>query len=213
MGFLSGKKPVYKLNKLRLNHAQQEDFLKNHMKMTTRDIVKFKKQAGNNKLLISGKTMTEGQFKQAIAESGSGASSRWEGYLKEKQMEYDSYQDELRKERIKKSRIKEDKSKRAEDMVRKLTGKETKEDKRPARHTSVKSGISAKDRRVNSMRNSFINPEKTAWQNVENNKSATVHDINKKVETDNQVKENNKSKATNLRDVKKKSKNLPTLQI
>ncbi len=123
MGWYSGKKSIYKLNQLRLSKTQQEEFLRSHLKMNTRQIKELKEKLGN-KALPEGKLLTASQWQKIMQEHEPNIKEKWQEFVKQKDKEYQSYLEEVKKENIKKVKEMERKQEVTDKMIKKLTGRE-----------------------------------------------------------------------------------------
>ncbi len=207
MGWVSGKKPVYKFNPLKITKREQEDFLKGHLKMTSRQIENFKESSDNKKLLKSGKAMTESEFSKVVSRQVRRGRDQWQGYKLVRSKQHEECLEEKRRANIKKTQKLDRKKAMADAMIRKLTGKKGKLDLRAKRRTDrgQDSELTDKEKRVETARNKFINPKKTEWSHAGSRQYTSIYELNADADKDSDVDE--------VAKLKDDAKNLPDLQI
>lgn len=215
MGWYSGKKPIYKLNQLRLGKTQQEEFLHSHLKMNTRQIKELKEKLGG-KALSEGKLLTASQWQKIMQEHEPNIKEKWHEFVKQKEKEYQNYVAEVKKENIKKVREMERKQEAADKMVKKLTGREKPGSWREKIKKSIvadridvkNSDLTPAAQRVLRKKEELINRKKTEWVHADTGKATTVHEWEEKKKTDNTDKIE-----TDIDQVKEEAKKLPDMQI
>lgn len=207
MGWFSGKKSVSKFNPLKITKREQVDFLKGHLKMTSRQVESFKESSDNKKLLRSGKAMTESEFSKIVGKETRQARDQWQVYKRARGKQHEEYLDEKRRANIKKTRKLDRKKAMADEMIRKLTGKKGKLELRGKQATSrgKDSDLTDKEKRVETARNKFINPKKTEWSHAGGKKVASVYDLDTNTDKDSEIDD--------VQKLKDDAKNLPDLQI
>lgn len=218
MGWYSNKKPIYKLNQLRLGKTQQEEFLRTHLKMNKREIKELKQKFGN-KALVEGKLLTANQWQKIMQKYEPNIGEKWQEFVKRKEKEYKNYVEEVKKENIKKVIEAERKKEIADKMVEKLIGRKNPGLWREKIKKSIvadrvdlkKANFTPATQRVIRKKEELIDRKKTDWTHAETGKAITIHELQNK----NQVKkkEETNKEEIDIDDVKKQAKNLIDLQI
>lgn len=218
MGWYTGKKPIYKLNQLRLGKTQQEEFLRSHLKMNKREVKELKQKLGD-KALSGGKLLTASQWQKIMEEHEPEIGEKWREFVKQKDKEYQGYLEQVKKENIKKVREMERKQEAADKMVKKLTGREKPGSWREkikksivADRVDVKNAdLTPAAQRVLRKKEELINRKKTDWAHADTGKATTVHELQEKNKNNKKNAKDNEEK--DIEQVKEEAKNLIDMQI
>ena len=216
---MSGQKPVYKLNTLRLGKNVQEEFLRDHLRLSKKQVGDLKEKLGGG-ILKSGKMLTASQFQKTLSAHDPHVSSKWQEFLKQKDKEYEVYEAEVKQANIKKVRQMDRKKEAADEMIHKLTGRENPEKWREklkrsitAERTDLKSqDLTKAEKRVLAVKEKIINPKKTEWHHAETGKASTVHEA-RKAEELRKRKASDKDNPLEVEEAQEQAKILPELQI
>ncbi len=217
MGWYSGKKPIYKLNQLRLGKTQQEEFLRSHLKMNTRQVKELKEKLGGQ-ALSGGKLLTASQWQEIMKEHEPDIAAKWHEFVKQKDKQYAAYVEEVKKENIKKVREMERKQEAADKMVKQLTGREKPGSWREKIKKSIvadrvdvkNSDLTPAAQRVLRKKEELINRKKTDWAHAEDNKATNVHEVTERKKNKDQEK-NQADK--DIDEIKEEAKKLIDMQI
>jgi hypothetical protein len=218
MGWMSGKKPVFKLNVLRLGHNVQDEFLRDHLKLNKRQVGELKEKL-QGKILRPGQTITASQFQKKLSQHDPDVTSKWQEYLHIKEKEYAQYQAEIKQANIKKVRQLDRKKEEADKMVAKLTGRESPEKWRDKFKQSITAervdlkalNLTNAEKRVMSIKEKIINPKKTEWKHAETGRATTVHQARQQAQAKKQA--DLQKDEQEIEAAKEQAKNLPELQI
>ncbi len=218
MGWYSSKKPIYKLNQLRLGKTQQEEFLRSHLKMNTRQVKELKQKLGGQ-ALSGGKLLTASQWQKIMQEHEPEIGEKWREFVKQKDKEYQGYLEQVKKENIKKVRQMERKQEAADKMVQKLTGREKPGSWREKIKKSIvadrvdlrNDDLTPAAQRVLRKKEELINRKKTDWAHADTGKATTIHEWEEKNKTDKKNEKNSEEK--DIDQVKEEAKKLSDMQI
>ena len=218
MGWYSSKKPIYKLNQLRLGKTQQEEFLRSHLKMNARQVKELKHKLGGE-ALSGGKLLTASQWQEIMQEHEPEIGEKWQEFVKQKDKEYQGYLEQVKKENIKKVREMERKQEAADKMVQKLTGREKPGDWREKIKKSIvadrvdfrNDDLTPAAQRVLRKKEELINRKKTDWAHADTGKATTVHEWQEKNKA--KKKDDKEESEKDIDQVKEEAKKLPDMQI
>jgi len=218
MGWYTGKKPIYKLNQLKLGRTQQEDFLRSYLKLNKREIKELKQKLGGA-ALSGNKLLTASQFKKVMADHEPNISEKWQEYVQQKEKEYGEYQERIKKENIKKVRERERKQEAADKMIHQLVGRE----KPGSWREKIKKSIMAErvDKsnddltpaawRVIRAKEKLAERKRTDWQHADLGKSANITEaLDKKKKSETLTSSESE---VDIDKVKEEAKKLPELPI
>jgi len=219
MGWMSGQKPIYKLNTLRLSKSVQEEFLRDHLRLSKKEVSDLKQKLGGT-ILQNGKLLTASQFQKSLSAHDPHITSKWQEFLKQKDKEYGAYQTEVKRANIKKVRQMDRKKEAADEMIHKLTGRENPEKWRDkfkrsitAERVDLKSqDLTKAEKRVLAVKEKIINPKKTEWSHAETGKASTVHEA-RKAEALRKSKAQDKADELEIEEAQEQAKTLPELPI
>jgi len=239
MSWSSGKNPVYRMNTTRLTKSQQEDFLRNYMKMDSHKLSQFKRQLGSSRLLDGGKTVTQTEFTKTLEQFHKGAHSKFNEYLKDMDNKYETYKEETKAANIKKVRKQEMKREMADEKVMELIGSGRDEDRGTSIYDRIKKKkereMTPEERRERKKlertmgrRLEITNMAKTQWQHAEQGKTTSIHEAQKSQQSSwgstvgsgqaavpkkAALRATDADQPIDISKLKEESKNLPDLQI
>ncbi len=133
MGWFSGKKTVHRLNPAHISKTDQEHFLRNYAGFDGRKLKQLKQQAQGDGLLTLGKSLPKSKFLQILKKYDPKAAAKFKLYERDLNKQYQQWQEELKREKIKKAIKLNRKRERAEEALQHLTGQVSAADLRKKR--------------------------------------------------------------------------------